>query len=168
VTILCLDISSTATGWATFAGKNLRGFGLIKPRGKDALDRIRDTVVQVLAVVSEEDAQEVYYERSDGKTHRRITKAANLSVLGEAQGSVATALRISGYPVHAVGTNEWTKGKRKETRARTVRMMFPAYFEWSAKDKGLDVADAIGLGVYVLGKLKTQELIAAGTSPRSR
>jgi len=167
VTILCLDISSTATGWAVFQNHELVKFGLINARGIDAVDRIRYTVGHMLTVVKMHAPDAVYYERSDGKTHRRISKAANLSVLGEAQGSVATALRISGYPVHAIGTNEWTKGKRKETRARTVRMMFPAYFEWSAKDKGLDVADVIGLGVYVLGQLKTQELIAAGTRSKA-
>lgn len=166
MTILCLDISSSSTGWCVFQGQDLHAFGLIKPRGKDALDRIRSTVTMTLAIAKQHQVNDVYYERADAISHRNTKRARSLPVLGEAQGSVATALRISGFPVHAVGTNEWTKGKSKEARARLVRWQFPAYFEWSAKDKGMDTADAIGLGVFVLGRLKTTELIAQGTRSR--
>lgn len=162
MTLLFLDVSSTATGWAVFTGRELAKFGLIRPRGKDAPARINLTIQGVLAVAHYHPPEAVYYERSDGKLHGAIhRRMAGLSVLGEAQGSVATALRISGYEVHAVDTNEWTNGKRKKSRASLTRLQFPAYAEWSAKDKGLDVADAIGLGVFVLGRLKTDELIAA-------
>ncbi len=147
--ILCLDVSSSATGYAVFRASWLEGFGLIKPKqSRPALTRIDETVEDVIALLARWEVGRVVMEWSNGKTHGSIGKASGLSVLGAAQGAVRQAVRERFVPVETIDQNLWTGSRKKATRARNVKLIYPEYARLHNEggDKGLDVADAIGLG----------------------
>jgi Holliday junction resolvasome RuvABC endonuclease subunit len=160
--ILALDVSSSAVGYATFAGRELRKFGVIRPRAKDsALERIDTLVLGVRKVYADVAPDLVVFEVSAGKTHGRIAKASGLSVLGHSQGQCLRALIDDGAEVATYSELEWTKSVSKARRGEKVAMFYPAYQRFSAakKDAGLDCADAIGLALYYLGKVATAAVI---------
>lgn len=161
--LLALDPSSSACGYAIFWGGTLTRFGVLRGKAKaPALDRI-DLIVDALeAIVASIAPCVAVMEISGGKTHGRLSKASGLSVLGHGQGEVRRALKSAGVEVLAVPENAWTASVPKPTRAKRVALEYPPYRAFAARgeDAGLDAADAIGIGLWYIGKLRERELIA--------
>jgi hypothetical protein len=159
VPLLSLDVSSTAAGYAVFGTgpDDLGAFGVIKPRGRwDAVERIRLIVDAVVTVLAMHPPASVVMEFSAGKTAGRLAKASGLAVLGQAQGAVWEAIRSRGYGVSTVTENEWTNRKPKPKRAEDVAGWYGEYRDYFAegRDSGFDAADAIGLGVWFLNRIR--------------
>jgi hypothetical protein len=176
-TILALDVSSSVTGWAMFVGGQLDAIGMFRPRSASpALDRIDEITGKVLALVCDLEPQLVVMEISSGKVHGRIMgQASGLSVLGHAQGAVRALIVDRNVHVVAVSENEWTRGKVKSARAIAIARQWPLYGNFaeikpdakgkpsSKYDPGFDISDAIGVGMYFVGKAREAELIARAT-----
>jgi hypothetical protein len=165
--LLTLDVSSSAIGWcASTSGDMLDSFGLITPKRSRAAaaERIDSMLLQLDQEVLSSPGL-VVMEWSDGKIAGRLGRASGLSVLGAAQGAVRQFLLGKGYVVYLVGENQWTKRVPKPTRAKRIAMWFRAYGEWAAAgvDKGMDVADAIGIAQYVWAKVAERRLIELGS-----
>ncbi len=174
--ILSLDPSSTCCGWAVLTGEkpNLSGFGVLKaPSSAKSLSRIdwlAGGVAGLNGLVREERPDVVVMEWTSGKVHGRIGRASGLAVLGQAQGAIRQAVRGLGVRVETVSENEWTGSVPKSTRARRVALEFASYRDFAGdwlhggkcleNDKGLDVADAIGLGVWWLRRHQYAALAA--------
>jgi hypothetical protein len=157
--ILCLDVSSTCTGWAAFQKTgHCYSFGRCKPLQKlPSVERTDRMVSNLRKIVEVCCPVATIMEWSSGKTHGRIAKASGLAVLGQSQGAVRQMLNDLHVPVVLVGENEWTRSKKKADRAKEVALLVPQYDP--ADDPGLDIADAIGLGLWHFGKIRERELL---------
>lgn len=157
--LLALDPSSTRVGWALFDGPGLRCAGLLSPdRGDDsALLRIRRLVERVADLVSTHQPAKVLLEIPSGHAGRgsRAGATGQLAIYGMAVGAIWIDL-VHGAPAEVLGGCEvltcteaaWTRGRPKQRRAELLRLEHPA-LDWDA-DRGLDMADAIGMGAWYL------------------
>jgi hypothetical protein len=150
-TVLGLDVSSRASGWALMRGPdNLLHFGVIKAASHVPTRRIDRIVDGVAALAAEHRPDVVCMEWSTGQTASWLAKAGRkptgLTTLGAAQGATRERLKAMGLDVRTV-SEKWTGARRKEARALVVRLAFPAFRAWAeaGNDEGNDAADAVGL-----------------------
>ncbi len=98
-------------------------------------------------------------EITSGKTSSRHGgSGAGLGTYGMAVGHVArwAICNTSHDRVHQVYENDWTRGSKKERRKAHAEYAYPLYKEnWSEKDKGGDISDAIMLGDYTMNLINT-------------
>jgi hypothetical protein len=143
--ILSLDPSSTACGWAVLDdGRTIVDLGVIKPGGHRPL--------------WSREPDEVLVEVTSGMTYK-ARRASSLATLGMAQGAVWCAVKAGGREPHVVLETEWTARKRKEDRARELGIWCDAYRAVQKRDKGGDIADAVGLGLWWLGQQRAAEVM---------
>lgn len=154
--LLALDPSSTAVGWAIFDAGELRHVGVFRA-GSDDLDRrLASLSASVIALLSGSCPDRIVMEVVSGM-HRRANRSnahrQSTATCGFAQGAIWGAIFAWKCSVTRVKENEWTKGKPKVQRAELVKLTQPVYLGWAASegDKGLDGADAVGLGLWYLG-----------------
>jgi hypothetical protein len=144
----------------------------------DAIERIDAMCRDLEAYIWEHLPARVVIEISSGKTAKRHGGAgAGLAIYGQAVGELRRQAIVSmnqsvmqrlcvgeaslapPHQVISVKENDWTRGVPKRTRAARIAAEFPAYAAAvqgdPAGDRGGDVADAIGLGVWWF---ETQEL----------
>ena len=152
--VLVLDVSSTCTGWAVFVGPAPERFGKVAQRSTVLVERIGAMADAVASIART--------ERPDRIVLEWASKGANagqgghgLTSLGQAQGAVWQALRGLGVPLVPVLQWEWTAFVPKATRARTVRAIVPQYA--AVRDSGGDIADAIGIGLWLAGRWPKRE-----------
>jgi Holliday junction resolvasome RuvABC endonuclease subunit len=154
-TLLTLDVSSTACGWAYWdrgPGASIY-FGVIRPPAKHENTRRIDWIVEEVERIVRSTAPEaIVLEWSDGRQHARLGKVNGLSVLGAAQGAVRQVIRdrFPAIPLHVVGEQTWTGRVPKKSRAAMIARLVPAYTSYAkaGHDRGADAADAIGLGLW--------------------
>ncbi len=164
--IISIDPSSTATGVALFSrAENLGSqhrlvrWTTIRPKGtKTPTERCLLMAATVAERVREYAAGEtrspVVVIEIPGAQGRGST-GMGLLTLGVALGMILKALHDSGLRVEMIPANRWTRLDQtycmpKDARAERIRQRFPEYTK-DANDKGLDAADAIGLGAWYLG-----------------
>lgn len=156
--LLALDPSSTAVGWAMFQDGELRWVGVTRSASNDMQRRCVALADAIASLAAEWRPEVVVVEMFSG-FHRkgerggRINKATILS-LARAQGFLLGRLHGAGHKaVVPVPANKWTHSKGKADRAKLVDLTQPIYSEFARKDgdKGLDGADAVGLGLWYLG-----------------
>jgi hypothetical protein len=101
----------------------------------------------------------VVVEVTSGKTYH-AKRASSLAALMAGQAVAFEAARGAGdrLPVHPVTEVEWTGGKPKKKRARWLAATEPVYAAYAPKDKGLDAADACGVGFWWIGKRRWDSL----------
>jgi len=154
--MLALDPSSTAIGWSIFDHGELLHIGVFRAHSDDVDRRLGVLSGNVQALVARTCPDVIVMEVVSGM-HRRANRSSafrqSTATCGFAQGVIWGAMHVWRYEVVRVKENEWTKGKPKAKRAELVRLTQPVYAEWARKDgdRGLDGADAVGLGLYYLG-----------------
>jgi Holliday junction resolvasome RuvABC endonuclease subunit len=158
--IACLDISSSAAGWAILravgAGEVER-FGVVRPPSRwHPIGRIDAIVAGLEAELAGSCCDLCAMEWQSHKFAARQVHAQGLAVLGQAQGAVYEAMRRMGFmqPVACVGERAWTLGRPKARRAQAVRLRCPEYARWAdaGQDAGLDACDSIGLGFFLIDR----------------
>jgi Holliday junction resolvasome RuvABC endonuclease subunit len=178
--LLCLDPSSTACGVAyfpTMSPKQAPTFlRRITPKSSwNPIMRIDYILQGVIIHVTEYKPSAVVLEYSSGKVAGRLKSRSpsGLAVLGQAQGEVRMALldyqKANGSPTVETVDESWTGGEPKPSRAARVALEFQVYRDFvrdhgdGGKD-GLDVADAIGIGLYWIAKTNLERMAKdAGT-----
>jgi len=157
--LLGLDVSSRAAGVA-LARRGGRGLivmdlRLIRPStGWDAMrriDYIADAVGAYVRSVAPIDL--AVMEWTDGAAwlarKHAGSWASHVVTLAAAQSAVRREVLAGVIKVETVTSTRWTDRVPKETRAERLRARFPRYAAWPPEwDKGLDVADALGLVVW--------------------
>lgn len=161
--VVSIDPSSTCTGYAVFCLNTgeLVEAGRIKPKTSDETTKrvksITDDIAELLLkhrpteIIIEYVSQHVNVNRHKGK-------GAGLAVYGFAVGAIwETAMewwyQFPGILQPRLITPErWTKGVPKQRRMDTIELRYPKYDR--KKDRGGDVADAIGLGLWWLAERK--------------
>lgn len=164
---LSLDPGSQITGYAVMAdGERLVEGGVLRPdRTRDpAIDRLRAMKRDLLVLLEQVKPDVVVVEFTSGKVGKRHGGAgAGLAVYGIAVGMLwevcenwAMVRRAAGRPcrVEVIPENEWTRRQTKAKRTMAIAALFPEYL--AENDKGMDVADAIGLNLYMQRKEKAE------------
>jgi Holliday junction resolvasome RuvABC endonuclease subunit len=147
VTILSLDPSSTLTGYALMSGDSIVSAGLLKPhkRSAPARERVRHMAADLRVLIGELKPDRIVIEVSSGHVSKRHRgSGAGLAVYGYAVGFLSSVAHEGGREVAEVEENEWTRGVPKPRRVQTIAALYPSYR--MDRDKGGDMADAIGLG----------------------
>jgi Holliday junction resolvasome RuvABC endonuclease subunit len=160
VKILSLDPSSTACGWAVLDDdRTIVDLGVIKPGGHRPLwsrvGRMCDAVGELMARI---EPDEVLVEVTSGMTYK-ARRASSLATLGMAQGAVWCAVKAGGREPHVVTEVEWTQRRKKQDRQRELGIWCDAYRAVQKRDKGGDIADAVGLGLWWLGQQRAAEVM---------
>lgn len=155
--MVAFDPSSTAIGAAAWdeAG-NLIDLARYAPPGGWPLARRSNAIADWAGGFAERHGAAVaVVEVCSGKTYH-ASRASSLASLAFGQGAVYRAVSRVVPAVEAITELEWTNRRRKEARARDVRMLYPLYeaFASAGHDPGFDVADAIGLGLHFLMKTR--------------
>lgn len=164
---------------------------VIRPRpGLLTIQRIDLLVVEVLGRVRELRPAIVLMEYSSGKVHGKIRdrRPTGQGPLWQCQGEIRRSLmmysaidflnewRKEPYKVETVDES-WTCRVPKPERALRIAAEFPTYDEflrsgldgsWKGDPrkkwdgKGLDAADAVGIGLWWIGKRKERQIMEAG------
>ncbi|CAB4131350.1 hypothetical protein UFOVP124_81 [uncultured Caudovirales phage] len=149
--ILVLDPSSTACGWALFLGETLRRCGVWRA-GAGPMESRVDRLCECLTA-SLPDINMVVVEISSRIAYN-ARRAKSLPALLYAQGRLEQAARGQVTKCHRVTEQEWTGRKPKHQRAKMVALLEPVYRQFAPRDKGLDAADAVGLGQWWISQQK--------------
>lgn len=181
--ILSIDPSTRCTGWAVLDGLapcDLVDGGLIKPSTSKRVDkdspehetpdlaswyaapelaaarRVIETLGDLSYLLDEFDPKRIVVEIPSGKAGSASKRGAkgSLTTYGMGAGAVWADLRAR-RPGQVVGITErmWTAGAgNKMKRARSVEYTYPGIYR-AELDKGMDLADAIGLGRWYLNRM---------------
>ncbi len=167
--VLALDPGSVKTGYALLrarpgllvAGRRrgtaeLIEAGLLRAPAKHLPEQRVKTICRELAdLIAGACPAWAVIEMTSGKVHRRHHRdgwggsGQGLAIYGFALGAVwRTCLQFGPGPdrVVLVPENDWTASMPKGRRARFIAAAFPGYDP--AADRGEDIADAIGLGLW--------------------
>lgn len=168
---LSLDPGSQITGYAVMAeGERLVEGGVLRPdRTRDpVIDRLRAMKRDLLTLLEQVRPDVIVVEFTSGKVGKRHGgSGAGLAIYGMAVGMLwevcenwAEVRRAYGLPcrVECIPENEWTRGQSKAKRAAVITALFPEYL--GENDKGMDIADAIGLNLYMQRKEKAESCMA--------
>jgi Holliday junction resolvasome RuvABC endonuclease subunit len=149
--VLGIDASSTAVGLAlvesTTKGPRLWEFDLLRPlKLKTAMQRtdyFADAVPKVVADWKADLAAIEWILRAWGPgAQSYVVPLANV------QAAIRQSLR-SIMPVEEWTSSQWSRNVNKQARAEIMRLRYHAYgMTPKTYDKGLDVADAIGLATW--------------------
>lgn len=169
-TLLSLDPSSTAYGYAVFRGGSLATFGVAGTNSRmSSAERIDFLAARLRKLVAEVAPSRVVMEWTGGKVHGRMRgrHVSGLAVLGQAQGVLYATLTGLVPHVDRVGEGEWTGGVPKPERARRIALEFPEYrkFRDAGRDPGGDASDSIGLGLFYLARQRIETLASEGRTP---
>lgn len=153
-TLLALDASTTAVGWSVFIDGEYEASGVFKPQGKDWRERVRqicdwldwalwvDDIPEANLVNGEIDA--IAYEIATGR-HGNVATDRKLGAVEWACWSVAEDWGLRWIAVTASEVKASGCHKRRLPVARAIS---------GKEDIGGDEADAIGVALAALGKVK--------------
>lgn len=158
-TVLALDVSSRATGlallWRSEAGVRIRALRLVKPPAAwDEFTRVDLMTRQVVEFVeANQPIGLAILEWVDGIpwAGRKYVRsmAQHLDRCKSAQAHVRQALKPLVDRIETVSATEWSRRIPKEDRAKALAERHWRYATFRG-DKGLDVADALGIGLWRL------------------
>lgn len=139
--LLSIDPSSSITGAAIFTDESVEKF-LLKPEKKSADWHVRCASMfkEIPLMVAEFKVTDIVIE-DPGYISWRSAKA--YGVIRSAFGMCLMAAMRTGCKVDTVQVTTWTRGRSKVSRAKVIGAD-------ADKDKGLDAADAEGLGRWWL------------------
>jgi len=159
--LIAIDPSSTRTGYALFDRRGVVDAGFLRPdRTKDRADRRVRAMARDLVDLIEEWGPRVGVieipSGAPGRGSRRGGKTS-LIVYGFAAGALYGVMLTALARVHPVLETIWTRGQPKARRVVSVATRYPQYLAAADRDRGRDVADAIGLGDWwrSYGQLET-------------
>ncbi len=165
MTVLAIDPSSTLTGYAVMPnGMTIIEAGLLGPKktAHPAIMRIEAMVDGLADVIESTQPEHILIEIPSTKSAERIKhfKGAGLAIYGFAAGAMwwqcFSMGRVGGVPVTAIDAELWTNRVPKFKRQQNVCMAFPQYDP--EKDKGGDIADAIGLACWWFSRQKAKRI----------
>lgn len=165
MTLLAIDPSSTLTGYAVMADRmTILDAGLLKPdKTRDpAIMRIIAMTKELTALISEYEPDTILVEMPSTSHGQAVSRGAGAgaATYGLAVGVMYwECYNSSDYksPPVPVGAQEWTKGIPKLKRQQNICMMFPDRYN-PEKDRGGDIADAIGLCCWWFSQQKAKRI----------
>ena len=161
-----VDASTKSTGWSIFDGKELIGYGIIKPDGKDWRERIVNQAPKLIEIINKYHPEKIYMEDVPLKAQNPYV----LVQLGAVQGFFYGVAASFDIPIEFLIPSQWRSPmglfdgtregtKRAEMKRKSVEKaneLFGLNLIWkspSSKFNEDDVADAI-LVAYSQVKIK--------------
>lgn len=155
--IMGLDASTTATGWAVFKGKQLLGYGCIRPEGKTWRERILQLGEPLSEVIAKYQPQKIIMEDVPLSTGGGVRTGI---ILGALQGFIFGIIHSYNIEVQFVLPSEWRSvvgvfcGTREGTKRQMLKQasvecanrLFGLGLKWvspSSKQNEDDISDAI-------------------------
>lgn len=158
--ILALDPSTTRTGYAImYRSTALVEGGLFTPeRTKDpAIERANAMCDDLVELLNETEFEAIVVEVPTAEAHHKKDRRGNgLTTYGIGVGMIVRTILASGQAdkLVAVDPATWTGRDAKSERAEFVALAYANYREAKHQDTGLDLADAIGLGLWYIEDCK--------------
>ncbi len=159
--LLAIDPSSTCTGYAVMSDcMTILDAGLLKP------DKTRDpAIIRIVAmnrslgrVLREYRPDQIVIETPNAHTAGRIAgRVMGNAIYGFAAGVMFHTCVISNKNTEPVDAQLWTRGVPKLKRQQNVCVAFPKRYS-PETDRGGDIADAIGLGVWWFRQQKAKRI----------
>jgi hypothetical protein len=151
MSILAIDPSSTAIGWAVLKDGKITASGVERPEGKNRRDKLLDIYLRCLDVIANGlDCDYAAIEIPAVHTHGRIAKAQGQAIYGVAVGMVIACAFHQHDNSFLKGIEffepSWKNRQPKEVFAVKAKIYKPTYDR--TKDKGADEADAICLAIH--------------------
>jgi Holliday junction resolvasome RuvABC endonuclease subunit len=169
--IVSIDPSSSIIGYAIMAGlrpEQLLDGGLIRPTPAKLglFERVAQFAQELQAIIGEHEPEAVVFEvslTSHGRANDR-GGAATLGIYGFAVGYLYRVLQSAGVRLDPVEAVEWTGRVKKAKRSATIAALYGRRYD-AKRDRGGDLADAIGVGRWWLGRNATAATAAPRTTP---
>jgi hypothetical protein len=178
--IVGVDPSSSRTGFAVLkvstGGEELLERGSIRMMQSWALERklanlAREFAELVDAVVRDHGRIDAAGVETPTPRGNRNVNRAGLFAWARAVGVVEAVLAVKGVDVIPAGVDRWARATKKEDRAANIARRFPAYDVASDRgkpsDRGLDEADAIGVGLYIAREVRKGAIVNGGDVRRA-
>lgn len=156
--ILAVDPSSKRTGYALMIGRKIVAAGVLIPKSRDsAVERIRAQCLDLYELIAEHGPGVAVIEITSGRPGTGLARGAGarLGVYGMAVGAMMCALWQHMAPDAVVTVDEqvWTLGHPKAMRRSRIARQYPRYARAvfggkKEKDRGGDMSDAIGIGLW--------------------
>lgn len=163
MTLLAIDPSSTKTGYAVMADRmTLIDAGFLKPnKTKDpAIMRIIAMTEDLTKLLKEYRPEMILVERPHTYAAHKFKDAGikpiGIATYGMAAGAMFWACYSFTSETQAISAEDWTRGVPKLKRQRLICMAFPQYDP--EKDRGCDIADAIGLALWWFSQQKANRI----------
>lgn len=161
-----VDASTKSTGWSIFDGKELIGYGIIKPDGKDWRERIVNQAPKLIEIINKYHPEKIYMEDVPLKAQNPHV----LVQLGAVQGFFYGVAASFDIPIEFLAPSQWRSPmglfdgtregtKRAEMKRKSVEKaneLFGLNLIWkspSSKFNEDDIADAV-LVAYSQVKIK--------------
>ena len=164
--ILMLDPSTTCTGYAMMKldGTLIEG-GFFRPnRTKDsAIERANAMCEDLVELLNETEFSAIVVEVPTAEAHHKKDRhGKGLTTYGIGVGMIVRTILASGQAdkLVAVDQSTWTGGDSKTERADFVALAYANYRQAQDQDTGLDLADAIGLGLWYIEDCKQKAVSA--------
>lgn len=144
--LLAVDPSTTCTGWAVFADGELIEFGKLKPspsKCKDWMERVDRICGALEQIIVEHGINVAVIEEPVP-----FGKGNPKPLFGGFGRQYQTLHRCLTGHVHPITVPRWTHGVPKKRRAARIEAEYTEYSP--EEDKGMDIADAIGIGVWFI------------------
>ncbi|HRS29370.1 MAG TPA: hypothetical protein P5255_14015 [Phycisphaerae bacterium] len=151
--VLGLDPSATRTGFALMRdASTIIDMGCVVPdrQADTPLRRLESQILALEALIQAARPTVAVIEVTSGHVAKRHGGGgAGLAIYGGAVGGIYIATWLwmgrNGGRVEGVLENVWTRGVPKRQRRGHMAMTYPAYRRIAERDKGGDIADALGL-----------------------
>lgn len=164
-TLLAVDPSSTRTGYALLRvpGGDVIDAGFLSGRARDAaIGRAMEIGDELIKLVADVRPDLIVIELPGPRTPRAMWKrnptGHGQAVYGACVGVIYRAAWQTGVEVIPISAHEWTGRASKERRGIGLAMTSAAYRAAAAQDRGRDVADAIELGRWWIGRTRMSEV----------
>ncbi|MFA5430655.1 MAG: hypothetical protein WC329_05815 [Candidatus Omnitrophota bacterium] len=158
MSILAIDPSSTAIGWAVLDDRTISESGIEKPKGDTREEKIISICKIADRLFTKYRTDYAAIEIPAVHTHGRIAKAQGQAIYGMAVGIIIGCAYGIGWPEYTLLFLDpsWKNRQPKEAFAVKAKVYKPNYDRM--KDKGFDEADAICLAHYAAQTLKVKGL----------
>lgn len=165
-TLLAIDPSSTKTGYAHLRipdGEVIQA-GFLSGRARDAaIGRAMETADELISLIADARPDVIVMEVPgpfmSPAMVKRNPRGQGQALYGAAVGIMYRAAWQTGVELIPVGAHEWTRRQQKAKRAIALAMTNAAYRGARAADPGMDVADAIEMGQWWIGRMKVSTAI---------
>lgn len=141
--VMGIDASTSATGWGVFDGDNLIAHGLIKPKGDDWQDRVKQEWPLLCNIIEKYAPERIYIEDVPLIQDKKKGKGPKtLLMLGAVQGMILGVSAYKNIPVEFLSPSEWrgALGLYDGTREGTQReVLKKKAIEMVNKKFGLDL-----------------------------
>lgn len=155
IKIICLDQSTKITGYSIWDNKQLVDYGTLEsnPKEKNPIERMKQQYDLIKKLFEDKNPDYIVIEDTQFQNNYKT-----YSQLSNLQGVIFSILFERNKPFTIIEPSAWKKfcsikgRKRVEQKASTIQMVKEKF----GLDISEDEADAIGIGIWAINKIKVK------------